>query len=891
MVISRELGEKVVGTLSTLSQTDGLGGFVSRTLEPLVMTVAAYPAYIPHKNLFEAEAYNSIIFIPLHSGNSLQGLVFLFTRRPFDAEASSTQLLTGIADQLGAAASRVHVLDRVRASELMFRSAAETVKDVIYQTLPTGAFRFIGPQVVSLCGYQPEEITMGPDNWRNIVHPDDRLEYSRRITSGAQGNDGIELEYRILPKGKAAYRWVRDSVRYLRGADGTVESINGIISDITEHIELEHRLSRSEELKRHTIESVQEGVVVFDTGLRCVDWNQAMEVLTGRMREEMLGKHADETPLPITDLRPLLTRALEGERMSSQDITVPTADGVGRWVMWARFSPLLDEERKIRGVVATVTDVTARRSLEEEVHESEETLRNVIDAMGDALMISDLDGRVWEINQEFTLATGFERAEVLGTTFPYPWVVEEDMTEFIRWVGELGERESLRDHNMRWRRKDGGIIDVSISTTTLRDASRKPVAMLSIARDITQRRSMEVEISQLYEAVQEQVSTVTHLYELASDFSGVGDSSALFEVLHRHIPRSLPAQIVEWYELAADGTSRLAGSAEAGVPEVTRHADGNAEIEEEVLTLLKSVSASAEPSATQLGGRDILAIPVKSGGMVAEAVVMRAPEGVGITPAHLRLAGSIGSLTAIAMDRIRMYDAILSKSREIETRNRELDDFAYVVSHDLKEPLITIEGYAKILSSDYAGRLDEEGVQFLSSIRAAGVRMKSMIEDLLMLARVGRTDEEAEAVGLGEVLGDVLQDLEFSIREKKATVTVQGDMPSVAFDRVQLGIVFRNLISNALKFNRSADPRVEISAKAETGEVIVSVADNGIGIEQEQHERIFRIFQRVFPRETFDGTGAGLTIVRNIVEHRGGRIWLESKVGEGSKFYFAIPNT
>jgi light-regulated signal transduction histidine kinase (bacteriophytochrome) len=243
------------------------------------------------------------------------------------------------------------------------------------------------------------------------------------------------------------------------------------------------------------------------------------------------------------------------------------------------------------------------------------------------------------------------------------------------------------------------------------------------------------------------------------------------------------------------------------------------------------------------------------------------------------------------MDRIRLYDAILAKSSEIETKNRELDDFAYVVSHDLKEPLITIEGYAKILEADYSGRLDTEGLQFLGSIRAAGVRMKSMIEDLLTLARVGRATESDESLPLGDVIRDVLQDLEFSIREKKATVTVQGDLPSVTFDRAQLGIVFRNLVSNALKFNTSPDPRVEISARIDPGEVVLAVSDNGIGIEPAEHERIFRIFQRVHPRETFDGTGAGLAIVRNIVEHRGGRIWLESTVGEGSTFFFSIPRS
>jgi len=382
---------------------------------------------------------------------------------------------------------------------------------------------------------------------------------------------------------------------------------------------------------------------------------------------------------------------------------------------------------------------------------------------------------------------------------------------------------------------------------------------------------------------------MTHLYELASDLAGVADTEALFGVLLRQVPRSLPVRSVEFYQMPAAGDARLVFSGVAGVSAVTRYQGGEAEISGQVRSVLDAVRLSGEAAVSEAEGEDVLAIPVTSSGLVAEAVVLRSADGVAFGADHLRLAASIGSLTAIAMDRIRLYDAILAKSREIETRNRELDDFAYVVSHDLKEPLITIEGYAKILAADYAGRLDEEGVQFLGSIRTAGVRMKSMIEDLLTLARVGRATEAEEGVPLVDVIRDVLHDLEFSIREKQAAVSVQGDLPAVIFDRAQLGIVFRNLISNALKFNTSPDPRVKISGKVEPGEVILAVADNGIGIEQEQHERIFRIFQRVHPRETFDGTGAGLAIVRNIVEHRGGRIWLESKVGEGSRFYFSIP--
>ncbi|MGA9121477.1 MAG: ATP-binding protein, partial [Bacteroidota bacterium] len=221
--------------------------------------------------------------------------------------------------------------------------------------------------------------------------------------------------------------------------------------------------------------------------------------------------------------------------------------------------------------------------------------------------------------------------------------------------------------------------------------------------------------------------------------------------------------------------------------------------------------------------------------------------------------------------------------------NRDLDDFTYVVSHDLKEPLITIEGYSSIVQQEFAEKLDEEAVDYLRSIIQATERLKRLIDDLLTLSRVGRARHELEMVNTKDVVLAVVRDLEFTIRENHAVVEIPEHLPSVLYDATQLGLVFRNLISNGIKFNRNEIPVINISVEESTEHYVFCIKDNGIGIPDEYFEKIFVIFQRLHSAEVFPGTGAGLTIVKKIVERHGGKIWVESEVGRGTYFYFSVP--
>lgn len=226
-----------------------------------------------------------------------------------------------------------------------------------------------------------------------------------------------------------------------------------------------------------------------------------------------------------------------------------------------------------------------------------------------------------------------------------------------------------------------------------------------------------------------------------------------------------------------------------------------------------------------------------------------------------------------------------AKAEALAAANAELDDFTYIVSHDLKEPLRGIRILCQMLEEDCAGGLDEEARQRMTAMVRMCERAEQQVADLFQYSRVGRQATAAAPVNLRDVAADALESLQHRLDQSGAVVQIHGPLPTLAVDRTLATEVFANLIANALKFNHSRPPRVDIGAVA--GDVpTLYVRDNGIGIDPRHHDGIFEIFRRLHGREKYEGTGAGLTIVRKIIAAHGGRIWVESKPGQGSTFFF-----
>jgi signal transduction histidine kinase len=234
------------------------------------------------------------------------------------------------------------------------------------------------------------------------------------------------------------------------------------------------------------------------------------------------------------------------------------------------------------------------------------------------------------------------------------------------------------------------------------------------------------------------------------------------------------------------------------------------------------------------------------------------------------------------------YDAVRTRTEALKRSNADLEQFAYVATHDLQEPLRMISSYTQLLEKRYKGKLDERADQYIHFAVDGANRMQRLIQDLLAFSRLGRQALKMQAVDSGAVIQNALRSLEFAT--EGATVNVIGNLPVVIADEGQLEQVFTNLIGNALKFRRpNTVHRVEITAEAESDDDWrFSVQDNGIGIEQAYFDRIFTIFQRLNTREVFAGSGIGLSIVKRIIEHHGGRIWLSSQPEHGTTFYFTL---
>jgi PAS domain S-box-containing protein len=228
------------------------------------------------------------------------------------------------------------------------------------------------------------------------------------------------------------------------------------------------------------------------------------------------------------------------------------------------------------------------------------------------------------------------------------------------------------------------------------------------------------------------------------------------------------------------------------------------------------------------------------------------------------------------------------RTEDLVRSNAELEQFAYVASHDLQEPLRAVASYAQLLERRYAGRLDEEADKFIERITGAVARMQRLIRDLFAYSRVGRSGDTKSAVDCNVLIQHVVDDLAAAVAESGAEIS-WSELPTVRVDPRQMRQLMQNLIGNALKFRGDVRPRVHVSAERSDSSWIYTVQDNGIGIDPQYFDRIFVIFQRLHGRRAYEGTGLGLALCKKIVEGHGGQIWVESEIGKGSAFRFRLP--
>jgi light-regulated signal transduction histidine kinase (bacteriophytochrome) len=249
-----------------------------------------------------------------------------------------------------------------------------------------------------------------------------------------------------------------------------------------------------------------------------------------------------------------------------------------------------------------------------------------------------------------------------------------------------------------------------------------------------------------------------------------------------------------------------------------------------------------------------------------------------------------GGLRREIADRLQAERELVEKTTALARSNAELEQFAYVASHDLQEPLRMVSSYVQLFEKRYHGQVDEQADKYIRYAVEGAKRMQALIGGLLEYSRVGRQEEPTSNVDTEAALAHALSNLRSALEESRAEVT-QDALPAVLGNGAQIAQVFQNLVSNAVKFRRAeCVPRVHVSAERQDGTWRFGVRDNGIGIDPQYTERIFVIFQRLHTRAEYPGTGIGLSICKKVIERHGGRIWVDSKPGEGTTFFFTLPH-
>ncbi len=657
---------------------------------------------------------------------------------------------------------------------------------------------------------------------------------------------------------------LRDTIYYkatFANGSGEVAGLLGAIVDITARKQAEASLLESERRFRRTFELAGSGVAHIGMDRRFLRVNRRLCEILGYPQDELLRltgrqiSHPDDLDV-INAQRPrLYAGEIDSVRVEKRYLR---KDGS---IVWVSFTMVVERDAagKPQYEIAFFDDITARKQAEAALRESEERFRSVVDSANDGILVYDKQLNVVAGNLAAERILGLPLANIIGAAgftslLPCvhadgsPILPDERPTRLTVKSGK-----PLTGQIVGIYRPDGSMNWVSVNTGFLRRPGDTDwYGVVSTIGDITKQRHAELALS-ASEALYRQT------FELATAGIAHVDLSGRFMKVNRRL-----------CEILGYGEQELIGRP---VKEISHPEDRN-------LTDSQRMRVrSGEKPSVRFEKRYIR----KSGAIVwVDLSVALACDASGVPQYEIALFDDI-------TERKKAEAALREAHEELKRSNAELEQFAYVASHDLQEPLRMVSSYTQLLMRRYGDKLDGDAKEFTAFIVDGATRMKQLIEDLLAYSRVGTRDKNFKPVDAESSLKRALTNLRAAIQDSGATVT-QDKLPTIPCDEVQLAQLFQNLIGNALKFRKpDVAPAVHVGAAEQGAEWEFMVRDNGIGIEPQYFERIFMVFQRLHDKGEYAGTGIGLAIVKKVVERHGGHIRVESKLGEGSAFIFTLP--
>jgi PAS domain S-box-containing protein len=726
------------------------------------------------------------------------------------------------------------------------------------------------PEQRAIWGIGPDEEPAAPAAC--LVAPDDRATLASAVAAShdVDGDGTFNIEHRIVTKAGDT-RWIHTRAQTsFEGEGSNRRSIRtvGATADITERKLVERDLV----IKQDAIASAATGILICgldtriayvnDAWLRIYGYESASEVLgttpldhnADRAQHEAVRRALAETGNWVG---PITGRRRDGSIFEGELVVSKVTDATGAPVAF----------------LGSILDATERHTAQAALRRSEAVLRSVFDASLDAIFVSRHQRLVFG-NPATAAMFGYDSIEQMEGINMGELVAlsERDRVGRFYDARQAGEAAPSR-YETRMCRRDGTEFDVEVSASSYTvDGAVYPVVVL---RDITARkaaeRALRASAERLYAVFN---STSDGQLLLRVDHDGrlfiVSANRAYHEIRQTFFPNA-PSQVEGIYRdemLAAQGLS--------------------AELIELEAPAHRQVIQSRRPLSHEfeilLPNGEVAAIESRIEPVLDE-------EG---RCTHLLWSGRDIRERRRAQEAVRQLNAMLEqrvaeRTEQLEAANRELEAFAYSVSHDLRAPARAVDGFAGILVEDYGPRLDAEGLRLCGVVRGEAQRMGRLIDDLLMLSRLGRTAMQSAPVDMATLAREVFDDLTKDADRLRVMFRLD-ELPSAIGDRSLLRQVWVNLLGNALKFSaRLPCAIIQVHGRREGHDVVYTVRDNGAGFDMAYQQKLFGVFQRLHSDHEFEGTGVGLAIVQRVVRRHGGRVWAEGTVGRGASFTFALP--
>ncbi len=530
--------------------------------------------------------------------------------------------------------------------------------------------------------------------------------------------------------------------------------------------------------------------------------------------------------------------------------------------------PLLNQNHEKIGILGVSIDVTARKKAEEAVAISQQRYRRIYENTQTGIATS-IKGKFYTVNDAFCNMTGFKADEIIGKTIDTV-MHPEDYEYYAR--SNAFQNNSTFEH--RFIRKDGSIghAIVHLQTLNLDGVNEEAVAVLTDISLLKERDLALKEEEAMFRTLYKHSPNGIEIYEYFRDENGtpvtrlVARNDKLREIFGRTDK--------ELDELKGQANLQLSPKYQSDGRLTTEH------LEELKKRFVQNRHFSTEWRYLRPNGEEV--------------DVYYTIQEIDLSKKKI-ITGIYQDITDIKKAELlikKQLDLLNKKNEELKKfidSNLQLENFAYLASHDLKEPIRTLVGFSQILGKSADDRLTEQEKEYIQFIINSSMNMKQLIEDLLSYSRVNTDKLNIISVPIRRIINQVADDLQAVIQDKEVSIKAHSINQTLLVDETQIRQLFQNLISNAIKYSSEArKPIITISVEERPDEHLFKITDNGIGIAKENHERIFLLFRKLHSKEEYEGTGIGLALCKNIVENHGGKIWLESEEGKGTTFYFTI---